>query len=113
MLLMWYGVIAIAFSYLLNCLMNLVINSMPNKRLLGYGYKDQIIDLAPAVLLSAFMGVITYSITFIGLNDWLTLLIQIPLGIIIYIFASIIFKIDSFDYILSILRNILHLEKKR
>ena len=104
---------AIAFSYLLNCLMNLVINSMPNKRLLGYGYKDQIIDLAPAVLLSAFMGVITYSITFIGLNDWLTLLIQIPLGIIIYIFASIIFKIDSFDYILSILRNILHLEKKR
>lgn len=41
----------------------------------------------------------------LGLNDWLTLLIQIPLGAVIYIGGSVIFKIESFRYLLDTVKS--------
>ena len=102
---MWYGVIAIAFSYLINCIMNLAINAFPNKRMLNYGYMDQIKDLIPAVLLSTFMGTLVYFITFFHMSDWLTLLIQILVGGGIYLVGSLFFKIESFKYIMTIAKG--------
>lgn len=105
--LMWFGVKAIAYSYLLNCVMNVVINSTPNKKFLAYGYKDQIKDLAPAFLLSVAMGLIVYAISYIGWADWITLSIQIPTGIMVYLVGSRILKIDSYQYVFSIARKLL------
>lgn len=108
---MWFGVMAIALSYLLNCIINLFVNAAPNKRLLKYGYWDQIKDLLPAVLLSTGMGVVVYMVSWIRLPYGITLLIQIPLGVIIYLVCSIVFKVDSFKYITDILKS--KLLKKR
>jgi len=110
--LMWFGVKAIAISYLINCIMNLIVNATPNKKYLDYGYRDQVKDLAPAFLLSLSMGAIVYALSFLGLHDGITLLIQIPTGILIYLLGSSIFKIDSFQYVLSIARGILKKEKE-
>lgn len=103
--LMWYGVKAIAYSYLLNCIVNLVINSYPNKKIMNYGYFRQIRDIIPAVLISASMGLITYSVSFLELSNLITLIIQVPLGIMSYIFLSIVFKVDSFYYLVDIIKN--------
>ena len=41
------------------------------------------------------------------LADWLTLLIQIPLGVLIYVLGSKILKLDSFDYILTVAKRLI------
>lgn len=48
-------------------------------------------------LLAAFMGACVYCVQFLHLNDWLTLLIQVPLGGVIYIGLSKLFKLESFE----------------
>ena len=111
--LMWFGVKAIAYSYLLNCVINLAINAAPNKKFLNYGYLAQIKDLIPAILLSGFMAAVTYSVVFLNLPYWATLLIQIPVGFCIYIAGSFIFKMDSFKYIISVLKGLKNRNKKK
>ena len=111
--LMWFGVKAIAYSYLLNCVVNLAINSASNKKFLNYGYLDQIKDLIPSILLSGSMAFITYSVSLLHLSHLVTLLIQIPVGIGIYILSSIIFKVDSFKYVISVLKGLKNKKEKK
>ena len=98
---MWFGVKAIAYSYLLNCVINVIVNSMPNKKLLNYGFFEQAKDIIPSYLLSILMGALVYCVTFLNLDAVPTLSIQILLGVAIYISTSAVLKIDSFRYIYS------------
>lgn len=102
---MWFGVMAMAYSLLLSTALSMLINSWPNRKLLNYNFRDQIKDILPSVLLAVTMGFCVYLITFLGLSDILTLIIQIPLGILIYISGSILFKLDSFNYLLDMLKK--------
>ena len=43
----------------------------------------------------------------LGLPDGLTLLIQIPLGAAIYVAGSVLLKLDSFEYLLSTVKNLI------
>jgi len=102
-----------AYSLLVTNVISQIINSWPNKKLLNYAYLEQLRDILPNILLSAAMGLIVYAVEFIGLNKYLTLFVQILLGVVIYLLGSKIFKLDSFDYLLSIVKRILqHLRKK-
>lgn len=98
---------AMALSLLAGSVLGQIINSRPNRRLLNYRYRDQLRDMLPQIVLSCIMGLIVYCVTLLHLSDWLTLLIQVPLGGMIYIFGSKIFKIDSFGYIVNIAKGYL------
>lgn len=102
---MWFGVMAMAYSLLVSTVISMLINSWPNRKLLGYTFGEQIKDIMPNIVLAVIMGFCARLIEMIGLTGETTLLIQIPLGIIIYIIGSKILKLDSFDYILDILRK--------
>lgn len=102
---MWFGVKMIAYSYLINCVINLFVNANPNKRLLQYGYIHQLKDLLPAILLSSVMGLFVFFVSYAGFSDWITLLIQVILGIAIYYVGSRIFKIDSYKYLLELVKG--------
>ncbi|MBR4502330.1 MAG: lipopolysaccharide biosynthesis protein [Clostridia bacterium] len=102
---MQYGVMAMAYSLLFTSVTSQIINSWPNRKLLGYSYIEQIKDILPGVLLAVGMGLIVYSVEYIGLNKWLTLVIQVPLGALIYIAGSKLFHLDSFDYLLSMIKS--------
>lgn len=102
---MWFGVMAMAYSLLVGTLAGMIINSWPNKELLGYSFKEQIIDILPGLLLALFMGVVISFVQLLGLSSVATLLIQIPLGAAIYIGASYILKIESFEYLLQIVKG--------
>ena len=105
---MFISVKAMAISGVVTSILSQIINSWPNRKLLDYHYGDQLRDMLPQIGLSILMGVVVFCITFFHLNDWLTLLIQVPLGAIIYIAGSKIFHIDSFEYVLSIANSYLH-----
>lgn len=108
---MWFGVEWMAYSLLITTFISQAVNAYPNKKLLGYSYGQQILDMLPQIVLSCVMGAAVFCIQFIGLNDILTLLIQVPLGALIYIVGSYVFKIDSFSYVLNMLKGFLKRKK--
>ena len=104
---MWYGVMAIAISLLVSDIICQIINSWPNKKLINYGYFEQLKDITPSIILAWVMGGIVYCVSFLGLNDILTLVIQIPLGVAIYTLGAKLFKMESFDYLLVVIKSII------
>ena len=104
---MWFGVMAMAYSLLFTTVTSQIINSWPNKKLLGYSYIQQLKDIVPSILLAAFMGVCVYFIQFIGLPDIITLAIQVPLGAAIYIAGSKLLKLEAFYYVWDTLKSML------
>lgn len=100
-----YGVYAIAIGHLISNLLSMIINILPNKKLLDYGYKEQFFDFLPSLAIALFMGFVIYNIQLFYLSSYTTLLIQICVGIVIYIILSKTLKIKTFDYLLNILRE--------
>ena len=105
------SVIAMAYSLLVTSVLGQIINSWPNKKLLGYDYLAQLKDMFPQIALSCIMGVCIYSIQFIGLNDVFTLALQIVAGIVVYTLLSKLFEIESFNYILNMIFKVLNRKK--
>lgn len=102
---MWFGVLIMAYSLLFTTVIASIVNAFPNKKLLGYSYFEQIKDMLPAILLSCLMGAIVLPISFIGLNDILTLIIQVPLGVLIYAGGAKLFKFESMGYMINLLKR--------
>ena len=102
-----HGVLAIAFGLILSNALSLITNSWPNNKLLNYTCIDQIRDIVPSIALAFFMGVCVKSIELFNLSTIVTLLIQIPLGVIIYIAASAILHLEPYEYLMDVVRSIL------
>lgn len=109
---MFISVKAMAWSLLVTSISSQIINSWPNKKLMNYSYFEQLKDMAPQICISLIMGVIVYSIQFIGLNDILTLILQILAGITVYWSSSKLFHIDSYDYLLNVIKSVFNRKKK-
>ncbi len=104
---MWFGVMAMAYSLLLSSVLSQIINSWPNRKLLGYGYLEQVRDFAPGILLAVIMGICVYFISFLHLSTVVTLLIQFIGGAAIYIGVSAILKLEEFEYLLGMVKSFL------
>lgn len=110
---MWFGVLWIAIGSLLGSIASQIINSWPNKKLLDYKYIEQLRDILPSLILALFMGMLVYCVNFLGLANWLTLLIQIPFGIVIYLGGAWLFKLESFEFCINIAKNFFRKGEKR
>ena len=98
---MWISVQAMAYSFLVTTILNQIINSWPNKKLLNYSYLEQVKDMMPQILLSLGMGAAIYAVSFLHLSASLTLLIQIPLGVLVYWSRSRITR-NPHDYVTEV-----------
>ena len=94
-----FGVVAIAISAAISSFVNSIVNSFPNKKIMNYGYLEQIGDILPNLLIAACMGGGVYLIQFIILPTVVELLLQITVGIILYVFLSIITHNRDFMYL--------------
>ena len=104
---MWYGVMAMAYSLLINNIMCQIIISLPNKKLLKYSYIEQIKDIFPSLVLTFLMGIFIYQINTFNISVFTKLVFQIGIGMFFYIIGSIIFKIDSFKYLIELVRKMI------
>lgn len=104
---MWFGVMVMAYSVLVNSILSQIINSWPNRKLLNYSYGDQLKDILPCILLAIGMGICVRPISQIGMSAFATLFVQIISGAAIYIGVSAVLKIDSFVYLYDNILNFL------
>ena len=102
---LWFGPLIMAASNLFFSVVNQIINAWPNRKLLHYSYSQQIADILPSMMLSVVMFGTVWCVQYLHLNSVLTLIIQLVVGIAIYAFGSMIFRIESFNYMLSILKG--------
>jgi O-antigen/teichoic acid export membrane protein len=100
-----FGIMAIALSMLAGAVINAIVDAIPNKKLLGYGVGRQAIDILPALLMSAVMFACVYPLALLPLNHIIVLIIQIAVGIAVYVLLSLITKNESMRYILAIIKN--------
>ena len=96
---MWFGVMVMAYSMLFTSVVSQVINTWPNRKLLKYGYLEQLKDILPGIVLAAVMGIFVSLFNFLPLAEGVILIIQIPAGIIIYLLGSLLFRLESFEYL--------------
>ena len=82
------------------------INGYQNKRLFNYSYKEQFADIIPNLIGSVIMGAIVYFVGNIGaFNNYITLIIQVLLGVITYIGIALITKNKSFYYCVDLIKQ--------
>ncbi len=101
------GVLVMAYSLLFTTLTSQIINSWPNRKLLNYGYMEQVKDIIPNIALSCLMGIVVYAINLFDFSNMLVLTVKILVGVGIYATGSILFKIESFTYLWGILKPII------
>lgn len=106
---MFISVEAMALSLIVVSILSQMINAWPNRRILKYGYHEQLIDMLPSALVTAVMVACVYPIQLLGLPDLLTLILTVPAGVLVYIAISALFKIESFQYLYGCIAP--HLEK--
>ncbi len=103
---MWFGPLVMAASNLFFSVVNQIINAWPNRKLLSYSYGQQIADILPSVLLSGVMFGAVWCVQYLRLGNFATLLIQLFVGVAVYVLGSILMKLDSFSYMLGVLKSI-------
>lgn len=102
---MWFGVMTMAYSLLISTLTSMIINSWPNKYLLNYSFKEQMNDIIPSIVLAIIMGLVVSIIGVLNVSNVMKLLIQIPIGAFVYIIGAKLLHIDSFEYLLKIIKS--------
>ena len=104
---MRYGVLAIALSGTLSTILSTIINSYPNKNLIGYSYFEQIKDLFNGIIPLFVMSLVVCLTGTLNKNELFLLVAQVLVGMVAYIVISVMTKNDSFMYIYGIVKNFL------
>lgn len=84
------------------------INAHPNKKLLDYGYFEQIKDIFPSFLLAIVMGGGLYGLTFLGLPPIIQLLSYTILGAVFYLGIAKLLHFECLQYLVSTFKEILN-----
>ena len=100
-----YGVLAIALTGVITGIISTFINAYPNGYLLNYKYWEQVKDILPSILCASVMALVVYFIGNFAEDIYSKLLIQIVVGILSYVFISKLFKLESFEYIIALIKQ--------
>lgn len=102
---MFISVKAIAISAAVFGVISMIINILPNKKLINYSIIEQMLDIIPALGISIVMGVIVYLCSYMTLPTIVILIIQVIVGVTIYVCLSYILRLDSYMYLIGVVKN--------
>ena len=108
---MWFGVLWIALTMVFTTIFSSFVNAFPNKKLLNYSYWEQIKDILPSIGLAILMGIPVYLLNYLPINSIIILILQVAIGIVLYILFSIIFKVESFKFLWGFVKGLLKKKK--
>ena len=106
--------IGIAASAAVTAPLGSFVNAYPNKKLLNYGFGEQMKDFLPSFMLSVVMafGVLTLS-KVISLPAILQLIVLTLVGGVFYLVCAKILRFESLEYILQTIKEIRNRRKTR
>ena len=99
------GIYAMAIGQVVSGFISTFINAYPNKKLMGYSYFEQWKDLIPSFVISILMAGVVWIMNFISITPLLLLIIQIIVGIIVYVVLAKLFKLEVYNYFVNTLKG--------
>lgn len=91
---------AMIVGMIINSVLSYALNSMYSGRLIAYSTKQQILDIIPSFIFSAFMGGIVFLTGLIlPFNDWINLVIQLLMGGLVVFIVGEIFRLEDYKYL--------------
>ena len=106
-----WGVMAMAYSFLVTSVLSQIINSWPNKRLLDYSYLEQLKDIMPSILMSVVMGCVIALYNLLGLPLIIQIILQVVTGAAVYLAGSKLFHFDSYAFVLDTVKSFIRKKK--
>lgn len=98
------SVLAIAWGAVASTLLAAVVNAAPNRRLLGYGYLEQMRDILPSLLLSLMMFAAVNAMNRLPMPAFPLVLVQAAAGAALYGGLAWLTRMESFRYLAGRLR---------
>ena len=98
---------AMAYGVLVNSVICQVINAWPNRKLLGYSYGKQLLDILPNIGTALAMGLAVYPLKYLPLPMWTVLGLQILAGAGAYWGLAKITRNESYGYVLGVVKKIM------
>lgn len=86
----------------------LYMNTRPNEKYLNYSLLEQINDVKAGLLLSVAMAAIVYLLGIFLKNIYLSIIIQIAVGMLFYIGLSSLIKVEAYFYVKEMIVEKLH-----
>lgn len=99
--------IAIAMTGLITTWLGWFVNSWPNRKLLGYSMKEQMVDLMPSMIMSVVMVGCVLLVGTAQIHVLLKLVFQIMTGIAVYLLMSAIVKPEPYKILMSRIKEFL------
>lgn len=102
-----YGVIWIAVTQVISNIFDYVVSVITGGRIIQYGIKQQLRDLMPHFIMAVIMGGVVWCVGKLlnGCQSLYILIIEILVGIIVYIVASVITKDETFFMFFRVIRK--------
>jgi hypothetical protein len=98
---MFLGPLYIAGAFALSSILGVFINSFPNKKMLDYGFFEQVKDVFPYLAMAGLMYLPIYFLNRLSWPSWALLLIDVVVGIAVYGGLTLLFKPFAYRYLLS------------
>lgn len=99
------GVMELALSMLAFAIGSMAINAWPNKQLLSYDIKDQLLDILSNLVLALAMGVVVWFESALGIPVAAKLVLQVVTGVVVYTVLSLASKNATFAYLVDALKS--------
>ena len=93
--------LAIAITGFITTWISWFVNSWPNKKLLGYSMKEQMVDLVPSMIMSVLMAICVLMIGTLQRHVLWKLVLQVFAGLVTYLLLSASVKPEPYKMLMS------------
>lgn len=103
--LMIFGMKGLLVGMVLNTWFSFFVNIGLVSKHIGYKWWRQLLDIFPVMIISVLIAVVCYFAgEFLGLSLYLDGLLKFGLYVVLYILVSVIFRLEAYQYTLSIIK---------
>ena len=102
---MFISPLAIAVGQLVYSILAFVVNAYPNRKYIDYPIWQQMKDVGKNFLISLVMAIIVYLLGTLGLNMYVSVVLQVVTGALLYYLMSRILNKEDYGYVVNFVKE--------
>lgn len=100
--------LALSIGTAIYSIIGAAINAYPNRKLIGYSYREQLTDVLPQMGLALIAGAVAWAIGRINAPIILLIFLQWILGGVVYLLLARALRLESYGYAIRTVKEYLH-----
>lgn len=107
-----FGIIALCIAMIIYTQIAIILNTWQTKKLLNFGYWEQMKDFLPYIFISAISVMPAYLLTFSGFSNIIIIIFGVTISLIVYVCILLFVKDDVFNQYIWNHQVVLKIRKK-